>query len=304
MNSASAKQHSAFKVLWLGAHKTGTTFLQRCLDRSQPALCSARIRYMELDEFRDKYGRPLLNNDFANLALNEFDGTDETMLIFDENIPGYVQHALSPRGFYPDMEARATTITDYLDFEPTDVVFGVRSYEGFLPSLYCETLKSTPFQTFDNYLRSSFRTRWKSQSETGPEIADLGRMSWPKLLRRLRRLYPHARVRIYFYEQLRGNEVRLLSEVLGLPADQIELLDTVERAGFSNRAVRRLHKISEKRAVEPRDVLRVNRHFPSGPDFPSFSPFDDAERAELRQRYRAECDDLRSDDRFDVIDLG
>ena len=39
-------------ILWLGLHKTGTTFLQKSLDLSQKALQQAAIHYVDLDEFR------------------------------------------------------------------------------------------------------------------------------------------------------------------------------------------------------------------------------------------------------------
>jgi hypothetical protein len=293
-------------ILWLGAHKTGTTFLQKSLDLSQPALRAAGIFYMELDEFREKYGRPLLNAQADPPAPNEF--TPEwasTTLVFDENIPGYVQHALSQRGFYPDMIARSTTITDYLGLVPDEVVFGVRNYGGYLPSLYCETLKSTPFKTFDAYLARAFRSGGRRPSRTRPvdELDGFDRMNWAALVHRLVEHYPSARVRVYFYEHLRGREAQLLSKVLGLPEERVTLLTTLERVGFSDEAVRQLHLLDEERKVTVADVRRTVRTYPTGPDQPTFSPFEDAEKAWLTKNYEEHAEELRSDTRVEIIDF-
>ena len=291
-------------ILWLGAHKTGTTFLQKCLDLSQPALRRHGIYYMELDEFRTKYGRPLLNRDGSSPAPNEFSPDwAEHVLVFDENIPGYVQHAVSPKGFYPAMTERADTITDFLGIRPDEIVFGIRSYDGYLPSLYCETLKSTAFKRFDEYVATAFASRLRKPADIS-DMSTFERLNWKRLLARLARHYPAARVRVYLHEQLRGHESELLAETIGLPADEVDLLRESERVGFSGDAVRRLHEIADERTVELRDVRRVVRKFPSGPDHPSFNPFDDAERAWFRARYAEHVEALRNDDRFDVIELG
>lgn len=293
-------------ILWLGAHKTGTTFLQKSLDLSQPALRAAGIFYMELDEFREKYGRPLLNVNADPTAPNEFTPDwASTALVFDENIPGYVQHALSQRGFYPDMIARSTAITEYLGLVPDEVVFGVRNYVGYLPSLYCETLKSTPFKTFDTYLARSFRSGVRRPSQTRPvdELDGLGRLNWAALVHRLVEHYPSARVRVYLYEHLRGREAQLLSKVLDLPADHVTLLTKLERVGFSGEAVRQLHLLNDERTVTVKDVRRTVRAHPTGPDNPTFSPFDDAEKAWLTKSYEEHTEELRADARVEIIDF-
>ena len=297
-------------IYWLGAHKTGTTFLQKCLDLSVSALNDHGIYYTELEEFRTRYGRPLLNQTPGEAAAEDDydDRKYPTRLVFDENIPGYVQHALSVAGFYPEAVQRSARIARYLDLDVQDIVFGVRRYDTFLPSLYCETLKSTPFRTFDQYLKRSFRVRPKHPQEPGPppppEPLIFDRMNWHQLVGRLADAYPDARVRVYFHEQLRGNEARLLAEVLGLEASDITALDKLERTGFSGRAVDELHLLSAEQTVTRPDIRRAVRQFPAGKKFPTYLPWDESDRELLQRNYQQDSKRLRSDPRIEIIELG
>lgn len=299
-------------IYWLGGHKTGTTFLQGCLDLSRDALAREHIQYVELEEFRDKYTRPLLNEHSETApAPSEFDvSADGQILIFDENIPGYVQHALSKRGFYPEVAARTATVAGHLGLQPDEIVYGVRSYIGFLPSLYIETLKSTPFVTFDSYLERSFRPRGRSgkraqrnEAEAESKLTDFRRLSWPTLLDRIAKAYPDVPIRVYFHEQLRGREAALLGEVLGIDPAGITLLDKAERVGFSQRAVRAMHELHEQGPVQPSDVRRAVQTYPTSAENPTYAPLDDAERSQLATNYEQDVAEIRANPRFDVIDL-
>lgn len=289
-------------ILWLGAHKTGTTYLQRSLDLSKDALWASGVFYLELLDFRGKYGRPLLDGR-SEPAPNEYqEPGNRVNLIFDENIPGYVQGALRPRGLYSEMTTRIDRILEYLELVPDEIVFGIRSYDSFYPSLYCETLKSTKYQTFEQFLSKSL-PRHKQASGIGPTIDRMSHMRWIYLLDRIARYYPQVKVQVYFYEQLRGNEARLLSSVTGVPADQFDLLGDVERSGFSARAVEVLYELSTQGPVSTNDVREVVSKYPRSAELPGFNPFEDATRQVLHARYRQDIAELRQHNRISVIEL-
>ncbi len=281
-------------IFWLGAHKTATTFLQKSLDRSQDALHDHGVAYVELDEFRDKYTRPLLNaRPDQEPAPNEFTDEARVNLVFDENIPGLVQHALSRDGFYPEMLSRVDTIAGHLELPIDEMVFGVRNYDAYLPSLYSETLKSTPFETFDAYLAKSF------DGSDG-----FGRLDWHALLRRFVDAHPGTRVRVYFHEDLRGHEAALLSRVLGVPSGAFDLVTSSERVGFSGRAIEELHAIHDTRPVGRVDVRNAVKDYPTSKDQPSFFPWDDEQREILRTAYQRHRAQIMADGDLEVIDLG
>ncbi|MEE8602937.1 glycosyltransferase family 2 protein [Euzebya tangerina] len=280
-------------IFWLGAHKTATTFLQHSLDHSQDALQEYGVKYVELEEFRQRYARPLLNFDADSKPdATVFDGPEPINLIFDENIPGYVQHALSTKGFYPEMIDRVDTVAQHLGISVDEVIFGVRRYDTFLPSLYCETLKSTPFKTFDEYLQSSFRNSSR-----------FSRLNWYNLLRQFVDAYPGRRVRVYFYEELRGREAELLESVLRIPSGDFTLHEGTERPGFSQKAVEELHRIAGQRQVERKDVRRAVKRHPKGRGNPSFDPWDEDQRHALLLAHESDRARILSDGDLEVIEL-
>ena len=291
-------------IFWLGAHKTGTTFLQQCLDLSQDALLHHGVQYVNLEEFRSRYARPLLNADSPDApAPSEYRAGAAQALIFDENIPGYVQHALSKSGFYPDAARRTMKVGTYLGLEPDEIVYGIRSYSAYLPSLYIETLKSTPFVAFDEYLARAFAPRRHRPNQVAEGPIDFGRLDWVAVLGRLAHTYPKARLRVYFHEQLRDHEADLLGEVLGIPPAKFTLPDGVKRVGFSARTMSELHQMHEVGTVSRRDIKLTAKQFPTGPGNATYAPFDDAELLSLQDQYESHVATIRSDPRFEVIDL-
>jgi hypothetical protein len=264
-------------ILWLGAHKTGTTFLQKALSLSREALGRHGLKYMDLDNFRAKYTRPLIyQGSFGQVSPPD----DDLNLIFDENIPNLVQHALSAKGLYPDIAARSHKICTHFDLTDPDIYFGVREYSGFLPSLYCEVLKSTPYRPFDQFY-----------------IPQRHNINWHDVIDRLRRAFPKSRIYVYLYENIRGNEARLLSKVTGLPAAEFTIPTKMSRPGFSHAAVETLFELSKKRLVTSEDVSFAINKFKKSKDFPSYQPFDEKTLDSLKNNYQnhTELISLRDD---------
>lgn len=264
-------------TLWLGLHKTGTTFLQKSLDLSQTALRQAAIHYVGLDEFRRCWTRPLLHKDHPELpAAPVLPEGMERWLVFDENIMALVQHGLTRRGFYPDAGLRARIISRYLDLKAPRIVLGLRSHASFVPSLYCEALKSTPFKTFQSFLLQSVEE-----------------MSWLPLIETLQASFPDSELLLYRAEDLPGQEARLLSAVTGLPSTAFTLLDKPERVGFSHAAVSHLHDLAEQGPVSRDMVRKTIKKFPRGPERPGYAPWSPEQRAVLDANYARDIAVLR-----------
>lgn len=264
-------------VLWLGLHKTGTTFLQKSLDLSQAALTGNAIAYVELDEFRRRWTRPLLHRDHPEAPAPG--GRPEGLsrrLVFDENILGLVQHALTRRGFYPEAGPRARRIADHLALERPLIVLGLRGFASLVPSLYCEALKSTPFKPFRKFLLQP------------PEA-----MSWQPLIHRLLAAFPESPMLLYRAEDLPGREAALLGTVTGLPEAAFTLLQNPERVGFSQTAVMHLHDLAARGQVSRADVRDAVRAWPRGPGQPGFAPWSAEERRRLELAYANDLASLR-----------
>jgi hypothetical protein len=280
---------AARRLLWLGAHKTGTTFLQGMLDASASAMSEAGAAYMSLDTFREKYTRPLLfkNNEDTPAPASDFPIGAGTTVLFDENIPGLVHNAVSPEaGLYPEMEERVGKIMSYLNYTPDLLLFGIRALDGYLPSLYCETLKSTPFQTFHRFLQRV--------------PADL---QWYPTLQRLAAQFEDVPMVVYRAEDLRGHERTLLSTLTGVPVDALQADEKQERPGFSHAAIHGLKVLSKTREVVRADVSAMVQEFPKSADNPGFAPFGGKRKIALKALYAQDCAQIAADPRMTLLDF-
>lgn len=277
----------ARNILWLGAHKTGTTFLQKSLDLSQDALAAGQVHYMELDAFRQLYTRPLVNGrtDLVvgdSVYRQDWDGTN---LVFDENVPALVQHVCSPEGLYTDGPARSRLLADHLGLKRPMIVFGIRAFAGYLPSLYCETLKATPFKVFRKFLRTP-----------------LDQLAWYPAIKALQAQFEGSDVLVYQYETLKGNEKALLGHLTGLPADNFTLLGNTERLGFSHRSIHKLREINTQRKVLRKDVRTAVKNFPKSPENPGYWPWKPEEKPQLATLYEADIARIRADTSLTFLD--
>ncbi|WP_370162387.1 hypothetical protein [Limimaricola soesokkakensis] len=271
-------------VYWLGVHKTGTTFLQACLEASREALMRHDVRYEALEDFRRTHTRPLLNETEVLHPAPPSD-PEHRQLIFDENILGLVQNVVTPLGLYPEGAWRADEMADRLDLEDPHLVLGLRSFAGFLPSLYCEALKATPFQPFRSFLRTP-----------------LGTLSWQPLITHLLAAFPHSHLTLYTAEALRGHETSLLSHLLDIPKKELVRADHSERPGFSQRAIEEMVHAYEAGRLTTSEVKRFVRTYPKSSEMPGFDPWTAEERAQLDALYAKDLKVLSEWSRVTLLD--
>ncbi|MEY8880079.1 hypothetical protein [Donghicola sp. XS_ASV15] len=282
-------------ILWLGAHKTGTTYLQDILARSRPALAHGGLLYVGLQAFRGRYTKPVLSPDLAGPKaappLRPISGSAGRHLIFDENILSLVQDALAPQGLYPEGEERALRIAQAVGLAKPVLVLGIRNYAGFLPSLYCETLKAQPFQTFEAFQKTGFSA-----------------LSWCDLAERLLAAFPGARLKVYRAEALRNREAELLSWVCETvrPDHWMRVQDGVSRReGFSHDAMMALHDLAAARGPESVTAQDLTNALSTHPreGGQAYSPWTPEEKEALTLRYRADIAAIKALPRVDMWSL-
>lgn len=300
-------------ILWLGAHKTGTTFLQKALELSADTVKASGLTYTPLGTFRSKWTKPLLYTQIVDEPMFPPRGPS---LIFDENIPGLVQQALSRRGLYPRIAGRSEMICDYFGIKTPTIIFGVRCYADFLASLYCEVLKSNPFCRFEEfYLPRPENLHRPTRMERMLALMCPGYrqviepkvwhpLDWGRVLNDLVAAFPESQIKVYAYESLRGNERELLSRVIGQPADGFTLPGKEERLGFSQRAIDELNQLSTQKMLTTRDVFAAIKQYPKSREFPAFDPWSQSQKQELADLYRQDLDAIRKRDDIVFMDLG
>lgn len=308
MPSPSSSRHR--DILWLGAHKTGTTYLQDLLSHSTAALAEARRRYIDMQAFRSLYTRPLLYSPQKPsqtaspdapppLSVPPLPGQEggqagaaqTSYLLFDENILALVQDVVHRTGLYPEGAERALRMAEALHLEAPDIVLGIRGFAGYLPSLYCEVLKSMPFLPFEEF-----------------NAAPLTALSWYDVIDRLHAAFPHSRIRIYCAEDLRGREDALLAWVAGLPTAQIgqdsrkQSQNNARREGFSHATVTALHHLyQEVGSVSHADLAACLKMHPrSAPDSTAYSPWSARERRDLELVYALDLKTIATLERVEL----
>ncbi len=276
MPHTQAPEAPARDILWLGAHKTGTTSLQHQLSRVRAQLAAAGLFYIDTQALRARYTRPVLDLHQGDLPP-PLPAGGAGYLVFDENIPGLVQDAVQPRGLYPDGEERALRLARVMGLEAPELVFGIRNFADYLPSLYCETLKALPFRSFDRF--------WSGQRMA---------LSWCDLVERLLAAFPRSRLRLYRAGDLRGRENALLSWVTGLAERELPTPESALREGFSAAAIQALEMLSKRRDTGPLDLQQLLQRYPRRSAKEAFSPWSEPQRAELELLFRTDMQNLRA----------
>jgi len=162
--------------LHLGVHKTGTTFLQRWLDRSQ---FIAGTRWVNEIEARQELT--------PNTAPPAWLDGDEDVVLSDENLLSFFQNF---RNF-----SRPTERLSCLALENTSIFLGLRNYADFFASRWVQHVKRNRYRPF-------------------PITEPLSRR-WPDLLRELAEMFPNSPITVWDYAHYAGNEGNIAQLISG-----------------------------------------------------------------------------------------
>jgi len=255
------------------------------LARAAPDLAGQGIHYIEMEQFRSQVTRPLLYHDYAGRPLEAPPEVAGRHVLFDENILALVQDVLAPSGLYPEGAERALKIARALQLQAPVLVLGIRNFADYLPSLYCEALKSTPFKPFARFC-----------------VTALATLSWADLVERLACAFPQSPILIYRAEDLRQREAELLSWVTGGQISTGAQPGKSQRQGFSDAAVRALHQLAKDGSVGLNpvgfdDLAACLRAHPRDADSAAYAPWSASERQTLDLIYALDVARLKTLDR-------
>ncbi len=262
------------------------------LARAAPDLAGQGIHYTEMEQFRSQVTRPLLYHDHAARPLEAPPKVAGRHVFFDENILALVQDVLAPSGLYPEGAERALKIATALQLQAPVLVLGIRNFADYLPSLYCEALKSTPFTPFARFC-----------------VTALATLSWAELVERLACAFPQSPILVYRAEDLRQREAELLTWVTGGQISALPQPGKSQRQGFSDAAVRALHQLAKDRTLGSDgdcaaenpvgfdDLAACLEAHPRGAHSPAYAPWSASERQTLDLIYELDVARLHSLDR-------
>jgi hypothetical protein len=267
----------------LGAHKTGTTWLQRRLRDGAGALAAAGIDYEPLARLRPAFtdgferwvrarpGAPspaVLRATLSALAAR----SPHRLLLSDENLMGDCFTFLRTGRLYPGFARRMDRLQEVLPQRPVRVVLTIRDYAGFFPSAYIEALRYRAFEPFD--------------ALRGRLTLDDG--LWTRIVAALVARFGTDAVRIMRFEKLGPRLPAMLEALFGTPFDPAHLPEVADRhEGLSAAAIQALAQAAAQGDTRPahvRTTEAAQRH-PRGPDSPPFRPWTAQEASALQALY-------------------
>lgn len=213
--------------LHLGVHKTATTYLQDLFELNRGRIALAGRAYWPLADVRpamaftiwaDQAGRgllgPLRRRALRRAPFNPLgpylDAAD-SHVVSDENILGHASDALTG-SFYPHAGGRLERLAAIVGKRPVEVWLCLRSYPGFLASLYAESLRHGALMPVSGLVAAN--------REPGGQ--------WPALIDAVHRAFPEARIAVWRYEDFAALEPVIVERLAGLPLAHMQRLSITQ----------------------------------------------------------------------------
>ncbi len=276
-------------ILHLGAHRTGTTALQRALMRRRKALAAQGVAIWGPTVMRDAISGPAMRitrvgipnatmraaRDAARQELAKRLQQDRArgivrVIVSDENLIGNMSGNIRAAALYPDAAKRLTVLADLLPVAPTRIYFAVRGYTEYWASIYAHTALRQGVPDF---------------ADVGPDVLGSPR-GWPQVLSDTHAAFPKSDIRVWVYSGAKGALDKLIHDMVG----PVEAPFPRIRADKRNQ---RLGAVAMQHALELRESAPsmgtetlINRAMQAaGDDQERFMPFRRRARLALRERY-------------------
>lgn len=276
--------------LHLGAHKTGTTYLQNLLEVNQGLIAASGQAYWPLAAVRTPIWqglretaaraqpgiKSLIKRKIAGRpaflsALHDLGQTKRNTLISEENILGSANDCFG-KCLYPDAGSRVRIVVDQFKNHETELWIAIRSYAGFISSMYAEALR-----------------HGLQVPDEAPHDAILGGGGgWPDLIERLLNHNPHARLVVWLHEGFRHTEQQIVSEFTNISyGDFRQLTEKLVRPSPSAQAVTEaLRDVNSHNRPERIQRMAAAEHrFPREPGMAAFDVWGSEQKAALDEAY-------------------
>jgi len=269
-------------VLHLGAHKTASTYLQKCLAQSGGRLAASAIAYQGPRELR-----PYLTNWPARHARSEaeriadamawlFDTAEEKglqrLILSEEQFLGTLRPLMQGGTLYETLGESLAPVVRAMQGRPFEIVMALRGYDEFFASAYCQVLRGWRFQRFGAGLREHFLDHPRGWADVVADIAALCPAETP--------------IRLWRYEDFEAVEDDIFLALAGPAAPPTRRIKGRPLQRPAHRAVAALHDMATRGFIpDARTIKRVFEETPPGPVAPRFAPWTREERRHFESRY-------------------
>lgn len=269
-------------ALHLGAHKTATTYIQECLRQNITSLEKSSVCYIPLEKLRPSLTRSVIKGHFLRTHKRKYRKllkTNRRLIISDENLIGGAKDLYKSGVLYPNLNKRLKRLRQQLPVANIEVYFCVRSYETYLPAMYCEYIRHNDFINFDEYLSS----------------VDIDKISWVSVLDALASIYGRESLRVWRFDEFSSLEQAVFQSIGDNDIELNKQVDNV-RPSPSARAISALEEASKEMRGDELSKLQkeLEQTYPKGKKYPKYDPFSDIEKQQLSSRFEFECKLLKN----------
>ena len=285
-------------ILHLGAHKTATTYIQRSLSLSAAALAEKGVFIVPTVDFRRTIDQVRTQSDFLNRFarirkwrvsrvyqnyLRQAEaGRSGRLVISEEGLLGSINHLTNDGMFYEKISRNLKIPITGLKARPVTAILAIRSYDSFFTSAWGQTVKEFGYRQFDETQKSRLMGMKRGWFDVIGDILEL--------------LPLGSRLRVYRFEDFKNNENPAFSELVG--AENTGCITRPKKnmlPGLSKQAIVRLDNLNLRGEPTTREVvLQISKRYPKAKGFATFSPWNEAEKKILVDRYEADTARIRA----------
>lgn len=200
-------------LLHLGAHKTGTSVIQRYMRDTPKLMAKNKVGFTLRGETDELIGWSQAKKLEAQRQATidrikaDFDQGMDYFVLSHENAIGrpFVE---GKRGLYPRSELTAQNLAEnFASFDDVTVLFYIRKQSSFLESYYLQTIHEGGSETFSEWLRK----------------IDMANISWKPVVENIRNAFKGRKVIIRdFHDEIARGQEAFLERAYGTIIDDID----------------------------------------------------------------------------------
>lgn len=280
----------------LGFHKTATTHLQdilefHCFDLlSQNALFLTRfdIRPLSFQEALNQQAYTKCNQILEQAIENKFSFYNQPInrfILSEENLAGGIKLIHTTSKLYPALINNVGNLIKLFPNQKLTILFGIRSFSDFLPSIYGEILRHNTFFSFNNFIKK----------------INIENLSWFDLILSLQKKYPSINIRVFLFESYIIEPIQTINKAFRTSVASIDeylfkefqSTKSYDTESLSEKAYNTIHDLNQEVKMPSIYARQIMSRYPTSLLNPKIAIKDEPLAKALEARYRSDVDRLK-----------
>lgn len=281
-------------ALHLGAHKTATTFMQRCFEDRRRELLRMGVRYFGSSELRgveglifptprdvrDRLAAPLQRQSAATLRRVVDASVPERakrVLVSEENILGSPRLNIRRAKLYPALIDRLACLPPEWNTDSLEVYLAIRDYAGFFASCHSTIASQGDWMPLG--------------PDKQAEIAKLPRR-WTDVIADIRTVLPRAEVVVWRYEDLQSLGQQVINAMVGGPFE-MDFSQKGTMAALTTEGMEQIQEAWRRNGEEPLDPKQAREIRDATATGQRYDPWNPALKAAMSAAYAEDWDKIQ-----------